>query len=77
MFALLKPTFSLPLRPQKLPLMLHPRAERSPTDFDIHVAYNLVTPLAKQNTSASEIQNLTASAGRLVPFIFGARTLHQ
>jgi hypothetical protein len=31
MFALLKPTFSLPLRPHYLTAMLHPRAERSPT----------------------------------------------
>ena len=57
MFTLLKPTFSLPLRPHKLTLMLHPKAERSPTDF-----FN---------------KNLTASAGRLVPFIFGARALDQ
>ncbi len=32
MFALLKPTFSLPHRPHQFPLMLHPMAERSPTD---------------------------------------------
>jgi hypothetical protein len=31
MFALLKPTFSLPPRPRLLPLTLHPTAERSPT----------------------------------------------
>lgn len=39
MFALLKPTFSLPLRPHLLALVLPPSeaAERSPTDvfFDI------------------------------------------
>jgi hypothetical protein len=57
MFALLKPTFSLPLRPHLFALMLLPTAERSPTDVDqLH---------------------LTASAGRLVPFIFGARALDQ
>jgi hypothetical protein len=57
MFALLKPTFSLPLRPHLLTAMLHPKAERSPTDVvELH---------------------LTASAGRLVPFIFGARALDQ
>ena len=32
MFALLKPTFSLLLRPQFLTELLHPTAERSPTD---------------------------------------------
>ena len=57
MFALLKPTFSLPLRPHRLAQMLHPKAERSPTD-------------------AAKL-HLTASAGRLVPFIFGARALDQ
>ena len=31
-FSLLKPTFSLPLRPHILSIALHPRAERSPTD---------------------------------------------
>ena len=57
MFALLKPTFSLPLRPHLFSLMLLPNAERSPTDvFDRHP---------------------TASADRLVPFIFGARALDQ
>ena len=57
MFALLKPTFSLPLRPHQLTLMLHPKAERSPTDINFDYP--------------------TASADRLVPFIFGARTLDQ
>ena len=56
MFALLKPTFSLPLRPHLFTLMLLPRAERSPTDVILHP---------------------TASADRLVPFIFGARALDQ
>ena len=32
MFALLKPTFSLLLCPHELTFMLHPTAERSPTD---------------------------------------------
>ena len=32
MFSLLKPTFSLPLRPYILSKILHPTAERSPTD---------------------------------------------
>jgi hypothetical protein len=37
MFALLKPTLSLPLRPHLLALVLPSSAERSPTDvlFDI------------------------------------------
>jgi hypothetical protein len=33
MFALLKPTFSLPLRPHLLSLMLRTTMERSPTDY--------------------------------------------
>jgi hypothetical protein len=33
MFALLKPTFSLPLRPHLLSLMLLTTTERSPTDM--------------------------------------------
>lgn len=33
MFALLKPTFSLPLRPHQFSLTLHPQTERSPTDL--------------------------------------------
>ena len=33
MFALLKPTFSLPFRPHLLPLVLLPTMERSPTDL--------------------------------------------
>jgi hypothetical protein len=32
MFSLLKPTFSLLLRPHILSIALHPKAERSPTD---------------------------------------------
>ena len=32
MFSLLKPTFSLLLRPHPLTLMLQPKTERSPTD---------------------------------------------
>ena len=32
MFSLLKPTFSLLLRPHPLSLMLQPKVERSPTD---------------------------------------------
>ena len=56
MFALLKPTFSLPLRPHLLALVLLPSTERSPTDVFRHP---------------------TASADRLVPFIFGARALDQ
>jgi hypothetical protein len=58
MFALLKPTFSLPFRPHLLTLMLLPKTERSPTDIFI-------------------LRHLTASADRLVPFIFGARALDQ
>ena len=57
MFALLKPTFSLPLRPHLFALMLLPFAERSPTD--------------------ALLGHPTASADRLVPFIFGARALDQ
>ena len=56
MFALLKPTFSLPLRPHLLAPVLPSEAERSPTDVFSHP---------------------TASADRLVPFIFGARALDQ
>ena len=33
----LKPTFSLPLRPHRFTQMLQPRAERSPTDADINI----------------------------------------
>ena len=33
MFSLLKPTFSLLLRPHPLSLMLQSKVERSPTDF--------------------------------------------
>ncbi len=33
MFSLLKPTFSLPLCPHPLALMLQPIVERSPTDL--------------------------------------------
>jgi len=33
MFSLLKPTFSLPLRPHPLTLMLQSIVERSPTDL--------------------------------------------
>ena len=33
MFSLLKPTFSLPLRPHPLSLMLLSKVERSPTDL--------------------------------------------
>jgi hypothetical protein len=36
MFALLKPTFSLLLRPRLLTLTLLPNAERSPTDYLIN-----------------------------------------
>ena len=36
MFALLKPTFSLPLRPPPLARVLLPKAERSPTDAFLH-----------------------------------------
>ncbi|CAN6462614.1 unnamed protein product [Victoria cruziana] len=35
-FALLKPTFSLPLRPHLLAQVLHSKAERSPTDAFLH-----------------------------------------
>ena len=35
MFSLLKPTFSLLLRPHPLSLMLQPITERSPTDYKI------------------------------------------
>ena len=35
MFSLLKPTFSLLLRPHPLSLMLQPTTERSPTDYKI------------------------------------------
>ena len=37
MFSLLKPTFSLLLRPHPLPLMLQPTTERSPTDI-MHIS---------------------------------------
>jgi hypothetical protein len=56
MFALLKPTFSLPLHPHLLAPMLPYEVERSPTDVFLHP---------------------TASADRLVSFIFGARVLDQ
>ncbi|KAJ7941264.1 Photosystem II CP47 reaction center protein [Quillaja saponaria] len=36
MFALLKPTFSLPLRPPLLARVLPSKAERSPTDAFLH-----------------------------------------
>lgn len=36
MFALLKPTFSLPLRPPPLARVLPSKAERSPTDVFLH-----------------------------------------
>lgn len=36
MFALLKPTFSLPLRPPLLARRLLSKAERSPTDVFLH-----------------------------------------
>ncbi len=36
MFALLKPTFSLPLRPTLLARVLRSKAERSPTDLFLH-----------------------------------------
>ena len=36
-FALLKPTFSLPLRQQLLTHLLQPRAERSPTDISVTI----------------------------------------
>jgi hypothetical protein len=36
MFALLKPTFSLPLRPHLLARALPSKAERSPTDAFLH-----------------------------------------
>ena len=64
MFSLLKPTFSLPIRPHLLTLMLHPRSERSPTKKKISIS-SLITFL------------FTASADSLVPFIFGARALDQ
>jgi hypothetical protein len=38
MFALLKPTFSLPLRPHLLSLMLLSTEERSPTDIHVYPA---------------------------------------
>jgi hypothetical protein len=56
MFALLKPTFFLLLRPHLLTPVLPFEVERSPTDVFLH-------PIAL--------------ADRLVPFIFGARTLDQ
>ena len=36
MFALLKPTFSLPLRPTRLTHAFLPNTERSPTDVFLH-----------------------------------------
>jgi len=36
MFVLLKPTFSLPLRPTLLARVLRSKAERSPTDLFLH-----------------------------------------
>jgi hypothetical protein len=44
MFALLKPTFSLPLRPHLLTLMLLTNAERSPTD--IFISHSFGTSLS-------------------------------
>ena len=41
MFSLLKPTFSLLLRPHLLTLMLLPTAERSPTDICISHSFGM------------------------------------
>ena len=48
MFALLKPTFSLPPRPHLLTLMLQPNAERSPTDvfYQEKTSHSLGRPLS-------------------------------
>ena len=43
MFALLKPTFSLLLRPHLLPLMLLTNVERSPTDTSIDISHSFGT----------------------------------
>lgn len=37
MFTLLKPTFSLPLRPCSLTRAIQPKVERSPTDVLFHL----------------------------------------
>ena len=45
-FSLLKPTFSLLLRPYPLTLILQPKTERSPTDIKIYrtVSANYLVP---------------------------------
>lgn len=43
MFALLKPTFSLPFRPHLLSLMLLTTTERSPTDTSIDISHSFGT----------------------------------
>lgn len=47
MFSLLKPAFSLLLRPRPFTLTLQPRAERSPTDVLEHLTFsaNYLVPL--------------------------------
>ncbi|GJX87442.1 putative reverse transcriptase domain-containing protein [Tanacetum coccineum] len=46
MFALLKPTFSLPLRPLPLVRVLHSKAERSPTDANLLAVSAPLPPLS-------------------------------
>ncbi|KAJ9535499.1 hypothetical protein OSB04_un001371 [Centaurea solstitialis] len=46
MFALLKPTFSLPLRPLPLARVLHSKAERSPTDANLLAVSAPLPPLS-------------------------------
>ncbi|CAA0833810.1 Unknown protein [Striga hermonthica] len=50
MFALLKPTFSLPLRPLPLARRLPSKAERSPTDIFLHP-----TALAQERSISQQI----------------------
>ena len=58
MFALLKPTFSLPLRPTQLARVLPSKAERSPTDSFLHptASADRLAPLSSaQERSISEL----------------------
>ena len=52
-FSLLKPTFSLLLRPYPLPLILQPTTERSPTDiFSDYISHSFGKLLKSHSFSA-------------------------
>jgi|GEM_PF-3561601 len=80
MFSLLKPTFSLPHRPQKLTFQLHP-IQNAPLPirviFIFRSAFKKKSALPLGKGREKKLTNPIASAGCLVPAIVGARTLYQ